>query len=37
MEPPKKLAEALTEKNVGEGVFEVVDIGESREYESEKQ
>jgi hypothetical protein len=37
MEPPKKLAEALTEKSIGEKVFEVVNIGESREYESAKQ
>jgi N-acyl-phosphatidylethanolamine-hydrolysing phospholipase D len=34
MEPPKKLVEALKEKEVGDGVFEIVDIGESREYES---
>jgi N-acyl-phosphatidylethanolamine-hydrolysing phospholipase D len=34
MEPPKKLVEALKEKEVGDGVFEIMDIGESREYES---
>lgn len=34
MEPPKKLKEALGEKGVGEtGVFDVVDIGESREFD----
>jgi N-acyl-phosphatidylethanolamine-hydrolysing phospholipase D len=39
MEPPKKLVEALKEKKVGDGTFEILDIGESREYESgeEKQ
>lgn len=37
MEPPVKLKEALKEKDVGEGVFEVVDIGESREYKSDGQ
>jgi len=35
MEPPRKLKEALKEKGIEEkGVFDVVDIGESREYES---
>ncbi|KAF2268040.1 Metallo-hydrolase/oxidoreductase [Lojkania enalia] len=33
MEPPRKLVEALKEKGIGEkGVFDVCDIGESREY-----
>ncbi|KAJ4305396.1 hypothetical protein N0V90_000927 [Kalmusia sp. IMI 367209] len=35
MEPPRKLREALGEKGIAEtGVFDVVDIGESREFES---
>jgi N-acyl-phosphatidylethanolamine-hydrolysing phospholipase D len=33
MEPPEKLKQALREKGIAEtGVFDVVDIGESREY-----
>jgi len=35
MEPPRKLKEALVEKGVSEtGRFDVLDIGESREFES---
>ncbi|KAL1610291.1 hypothetical protein SLS60_001957 [Paraconiothyrium brasiliense] len=35
MEPPRKLKEALREKKIEEdGVFEVVNIGESKEFES---
>jgi L-ascorbate metabolism protein UlaG (beta-lactamase superfamily) len=35
LEPPNKLREALQEKGIEqEGVFDVCDIGESREYES---
>jgi L-ascorbate metabolism protein UlaG (beta-lactamase superfamily) len=35
LEPPRKLKEALKEKGIEEeGVFDVVDIGASREYES---
>ncbi|KAF3037361.1 hypothetical protein E8E12_006577 [Didymella heteroderae] len=36
MEPPRKLREALKWKGVDEGRFGVVDIGESREFESGK-
>ncbi|KAF2712382.1 Metallo-hydrolase/oxidoreductase [Pleomassaria siparia CBS 279.74] len=32
MEPPRKLKEALERKRLAKSVFEVVDIGESREY-----
>ncbi|KAF2795258.1 Metallo-hydrolase/oxidoreductase [Melanomma pulvis-pyrius CBS 109.77] len=35
MEPPKKLTEALKEKEVEAGRFAVVDIGESREFGAE--
>ncbi|KAL5378827.1 hypothetical protein DPSP01_008867 [Paraphaeosphaeria sporulosa] len=34
MEPPRKLREALKEKGLREEVFGVVDIGESKEFES---
>lgn len=35
MEPPRKLREALKEKGVDErGVFDICDIGESREFET---
>lgn len=35
MEPPRKLREALREKAIEEeGVFDVCDIGETREFES---
>lgn len=32
LEPPKLLKEALKRKNIAEGVFDVCDIGESREF-----
>ena len=34
LEPPRKLAEALRWKGLGEEVFRVCDLGESREFES---
>ena len=34
MEPPRKLKEALKDKELSEAVFEICDIGESREYPS---
>jgi N-acyl-phosphatidylethanolamine-hydrolysing phospholipase D len=37
LEPPRKLAEALKWKGIGEGVFGVTEIGEGREVECGKR